>query len=172
MQHDPSELPETALPMEAVFEAWLEQQSAVPFEAKAAPAQPQSSAPAAPAAPAAAPEVPLPANAVQLKGPAAALSRNMDASLAIPTATTFREIPVRALESRRTELNNALKAAGRSEKLSFTHLIAWALVKATREFPVMGTGVVKSGTTPTSSSRRPRTSASPWTSSGRTARAG
>jgi 2-oxoglutarate dehydrogenase E1 component len=129
--------------MEAVFAAQLEAQSPVPFEqpAKADAAAPPAAAPA----PAAAPEVPLPAHAVQLKGPANALARNMDASLAIPTATTFREIPVRVLEARRADLNGRLKKAGRSEKLSFTHLIAWALVQATKEFPVMGTGVMKQG---------------------------
>src|SRR5690606_7255368 len=47
--------------------------------------------------------------------------------------------------ARRAEINGALKAAGRDQKLSFTHLIAWALVKACREFPVMGTGVLKQG---------------------------
>jgi pyruvate/2-oxoglutarate dehydrogenase complex dihydrolipoamide acyltransferase (E2) component len=82
---------------------------------------------------------------VLLKGPAAALARNMDASLSIPTATTFRELPVRVLEARRAELNAQLKAAGRSEKLSFTHLIAWALVQGAKQFPIMGTGVLKSG---------------------------
>src|SRR5690606_25288714 len=39
----------------------------------------------------------------------------------------------------------ALKGAGRSEKLSFTHLIAWALVQGAKQFPIMGTGVLKSG---------------------------
>ena len=143
MQPSDSELPDVALPMEAVFAAQLDAQSPVPFEQPAGPAATPS---AAPPAPAAAPEAPLPAHAVQLKGPANALARNMDASLAIPTATTFREVPVRVLEARRADLNAKLKAAGRSEKLSFTHLIAWALVQASREFPMMGTGVMKQGT--------------------------
>jgi 2-oxoglutarate dehydrogenase E1 component len=69
----------------------------------------------------------------------------MDASLALPVATTVRELPVRTLEARRGELNAALKSSGRTEKLSFTHLIAWALVEGCREFPVMGTSVLKSG---------------------------
>ncbi len=65
-----------------------------------------------------------------MKGPAARLAANMNESLTVPTATTFREIAVRTLESRRAELNAALKAAGRTEKLSFTHLIGYALVRA------------------------------------------
>lgn len=145
-----SELPDVALPMEAVFQAVLDAQYQVPFEQSAtngvAPPSTPAAAGAVSATAGAAPVVSLPANAVQLKGPANALARNMDASLAIPTATTFREIPVRVLEGRRSELNNQLKAAGRSEKLSFTHLIAWALVEASKSFPVMGTGVIKSGT--------------------------
>ena len=69
----------------------------------------------------------------------------MEASLAIPTATSFRDIPVRALEARRADLNAQLKATGQHGKLSFTHLIAWALVQAARAFPMMGTTVVRSG---------------------------
>lgn len=141
MHPNDSEQPEIGLPAEAIFEALLEAQTPVPFERPAA--VPSATAPAA--TPSAAPDVPVPAHAVQLKGPAAALARNMDASLAIPTATTFRELPVRVLEARRAELNAQLKAAGRSEKLSFTHLIAWALVQGAKQFPVMGTGVLKSG---------------------------
>jgi 2-oxoglutarate decarboxylase len=73
-----------------------------------------------------------------IKGPAAKLVANMTESLTVPTATTFRELPVAVLEERRRALNSALKAAGRSEKISFTHLIAYALVQATKQMPVMG----------------------------------
>ncbi|MBM4187107.1 MAG: multifunctional oxoglutarate decarboxylase/oxoglutarate dehydrogenase thiamine pyrophosphate-binding subunit/dihydrolipoyllysine-residue succinyltransferase subunit [Gemmatimonadetes bacterium] len=72
-----------------------------------------------------------------MKGPAARLAANMNESLSVPTATTFREISVRVLETRRAELNAALKGAGRSEKLSFTHLIGYALVRAAVAHPVM-----------------------------------
>jgi 2-oxoglutarate decarboxylase len=72
-----------------------------------------------------------------LKGPAARLVANMNESLSVPTATTFREISVRTLEARRAELNGALKAAGRGEKISFTHLIGYALVRAAAAHPVM-----------------------------------
>ena len=138
-----SESPEIALPAEAMYEALLAEQTPVPFEATSD--QPKPSAPAAPTTPHAAPTVPVPASAVQLKGPALKLAQNMDASLALPVATTFRDIPVRTLESRRADFNTQLKNAGRSEKLSFTHLIAWALVQATKQFPMMGISVLKSG---------------------------
>ncbi len=92
----------------------------------------------APAAVPAAPSAAVPSGAVPIKGPAARLVANMNESLTVPTATTFRELSVARLEAGRKALNDALKAAGRSEKVSFTHLIAWALVQATRQHPVMG----------------------------------
>ena len=75
---------------------------------------------------------------IPIKGPAARLVQNMNESLTVPTATTFREVPVRQLETSRAQFNAALKAAGRSEKASFTHFIAWALVQAAKQHPVMG----------------------------------
>jgi 2-oxoglutarate dehydrogenase E1 component len=85
------------------------------------------------------PRVPLPAGATQtpLKGPAAALAGAMEQSLSIPTATSFRTIAVDSLDARRKELNAALKSANRSQKISFTHLVAFALVRAAREQPVI-----------------------------------
>ena len=80
---------------------------------------------------------PIPAGATltPLKGPAAALAGYMEQSLTIPTATSFRTLPVDVLDARRKELNGAIKAAGRSEKISFTHVVAFALVRAAREMP-------------------------------------
>jgi 2-oxoglutarate dehydrogenase E1 component len=90
-------------------------------------------APAVPPTP-----VPQPsAGAVPLKGPAARLVANMNESLTVPTATTFRELPVAALESRRRDLNTALQSAGRTEKISFTHLIGYAIVQAVKVHPTM-----------------------------------
>src|SRR5512146_611328 len=80
---------------------------------------------------------PLPAGASAIKGPAARLVANMSESLSVPTATTFRTLAVGTLEASRRELNARLQAAGRSEKLSFTHLIAFALVQAAKRHPVM-----------------------------------
>ncbi|MGB8625571.1 MAG: 2-oxo acid dehydrogenase subunit E2, partial [Candidatus Cybelea sp.] len=89
-----------------------------------------------------APQTPLPpispdARLVPLRGPAAALAGYMEQSLTIPTATSFRTIAVDTLDARRKELNGGLRAAGRNEKVSFTHLIAYALVTAARERPVI-----------------------------------
>ena len=87
-------------------------------------------APAASPKSAPAPKAP-PAGSTPLRGPAATLARFMNESRTIPTATSFRTLPVSILDARR----KALKAAG--QKLSFTHLIAWAIVQAARQMHVM-----------------------------------
>ena len=90
---------------------------------------------------------PPPLGASPIKGPAAKLVANMNESLTVPTATTFRELPVAVLEEQRRRLNAGLQAAGRPEKISFTHLIAYAIVQATKQQPVMGhTLVMRDGT--------------------------
>ncbi|HXF95537.1 MAG TPA: multifunctional oxoglutarate decarboxylase/oxoglutarate dehydrogenase thiamine pyrophosphate-binding subunit/dihydrolipoyllysine-residue succinyltransferase subunit, partial [Gemmatimonadales bacterium] len=70
-----------------------------------------------------------------ITGPAARLVRNMEESLTVPTATSFREVAVGALDAHRTALNAALTARG--VKISYTHLIGWAIVQAAKQFPVM-----------------------------------
>lgn len=76
---------------------------------------------------------------VLLKGPPAALARYMNDSRSIPTATTFRTIPVGTLDTRRRHINTALKSIGSTKKLSFTHLVAWAIIRSVQDFPVMAT---------------------------------
>ena len=72
------------------------------------------------------------AKAQELKGGAAILARYMDESRSIPTATSFRTITVTSMDARRKELKAAEK------KVSFTHLIAYAIARAaTEEMPVM-----------------------------------
>jgi 2-oxoglutarate dehydrogenase E1 component len=66
-----------------------------------------------------------------LKGGAAMLARYMEESRSIPTATSFRTLTVTVLDGRRREL----KAAGR--RVSFTHLIAYAIAQAASEMPTM-----------------------------------
>ena len=80
------------------------------------------------AAPAVSPDE---ASVKPMRGPAATLARFMNESRSIPTATSFRTLTVDELDVRR----KALKGAGK--RLSFTHLIAWAIVEASREMPVM-----------------------------------
>ncbi len=72
-----------------------------------------------------------PEGAELMKGGAAALARYMDQSRSIPTATSFRTLTVTALDARRREL----KAGER--KVSFTHLIAYAIARAAADMPVM-----------------------------------
>ena len=83
-----------------------------------------------------------------LKGPLAALASYMEQSLTIPTATSLRTIPVDTMDARRRELTAALKAAKRTEKVSFTHLIAFALVRAAREMPAITAHFRRDGDTP------------------------
>ncbi len=84
---------------------------------------------------AAAPALPVAGEAKALRGPAAMLAQAMDESRAVPTATSFRTISVDVLDAKRKALNGVLNERGL--KVSFTHLIAWAIVQAAREWPVM-----------------------------------
>ncbi len=70
-----------------------------------------------------------------LRGPTAMLAKAMDESRKVPTATSFRTIAVDTLDAKRKAINAVLKERGL--KVSFTHLVAWAIVQATKEFPVM-----------------------------------
>jgi len=69
-----------------------------------------------------------------LKGAAKSLASNMDMSLTVPTATSVRTIPAKLMIDNRIVINNHLKRA-RGGKVSFTHLIAWAMVETLKEFP-------------------------------------
>ena len=73
---------------------------------------------------------------VPLKGAAARVVANMEASLTVPTATSVRSIPAKLMIDTRTVINNHL-ARGRGGKVSFTHLIGYAIVRATAEIPAM-----------------------------------
>lgn len=80
---------------------------------------------------------PEPTDEVQrLRGPAARVVTNMEASLEVPTATSVRAIPAKLLVDNRIVINNHL-ARGRGGKVSFTHLIGFALVEAVGEMPSM-----------------------------------
>ncbi|UCG89270.1 MAG: multifunctional oxoglutarate decarboxylase/oxoglutarate dehydrogenase thiamine pyrophosphate-binding subunit/dihydrolipoyllysine-residue succinyltransferase subunit [Gemmatimonadota bacterium] len=75
-----------------------------------------------------------------IDGPALRLLQNMEASLTIPTATSFRDLEVSRLWDVRRALNESLQSQG--IKLSFTHIIGWAIVRAMRQYPVMGFAVL------------------------------
>ena len=72
----------------------------------------------------------------QLRGVANRVVQSMEASLAIPTATSVRGIPAKLMIDNRTVINNHLKRA-RGGKVSFTHIIGYAMIKALRELPEM-----------------------------------
>src|SRR5712691_10931271 len=84
---------------------------------------------------------PEPQNAVPLRGAAGKIAQNMEASLSVPTATSIRTIPVKALEENRRVINNHLTLNGQT-KASFTHLVAWAIVKAIKDHLRMNSGFV------------------------------
>ncbi|QZA08963.1 multifunctional oxoglutarate decarboxylase/oxoglutarate dehydrogenase thiamine pyrophosphate-binding subunit/dihydrolipoyllysine-residue succinyltransferase subunit [Mycolicibacter heraklionensis] len=121
--------------------------------AQPAPPAPAAPAPAAPAAAAPAPAAPAPAPAAKptpsqapapladdelqvLRGAAAAVVKNMSTSLEVPTATSVRAVPAKLMIDNRIVINNQLKRT-RGGKISFTHLLGYAIVQAVKQFPNM-----------------------------------
>lgn len=148
-----AETPAPAAPAEAAPAAPAPAKAPEPAKPAAAPAQsaqtaqPAQKVPAAKAAPA--PAAPAPKKAEQvtteapsgpelvtLRGPAAAVAKNMNASIEVPTATSVRAVPVKLLFDNRIVINNHLKRA-RGGKISFTHLIGYAMVQAIKAMPSM-----------------------------------
>lgn len=78
----------------------------------------------------------LPKGAVLLRGPAELIVKNMRESLQVPTATSTRVIPVKILDENRRIINNYL-ADIVGGKVSFTHIIAWAILQALKSSPAM-----------------------------------
>ncbi len=75
---------------------------------------------------------------VPLRGPALKIAENMTASLTIPVATSQRVMPVKVLEENRRAINH-------HRKISYTHLIAWAIVKALKKVPAMNQAYSENG---------------------------
>ena len=69
-----------------------------------------------------------------LKGMQKSLVTNMDASLSVPTATSVRTIPAKLLIDNRIVINSHLGRT-RGGKVSFTHLLGFAIIRALKEFP-------------------------------------
>ncbi|WP_232665155.1 multifunctional oxoglutarate decarboxylase/oxoglutarate dehydrogenase thiamine pyrophosphate-binding subunit/dihydrolipoyllysine-residue succinyltransferase subunit [Pseudonocardia sp. TRM90224] len=122
-----------------------------------APARKPAAAPTTPAKPAAgstsqAAKAPAAAanegESTPLRGAAGAVVKNMNASLAVPTATSVRAVPAKLLADNRIVMNNQLRRT-RGGKISFTHLIGYALVKALANFPVMNRHFVEVDGKPT-----------------------
>lgn len=124
-------------------------QSAQPAAIESQPAKPTEQPAAAPAnketsgAQPQKPQAPVTVGAdVEVKpiiGAGKKIVENMEQSLSVPTATSVRSIPVKVMVENRTIINENLKTSGRG-KVSFTHIIAWAIIKAIKAYPQMNTG--------------------------------
>ena len=71
-----------------------------------------------------------------LRGPALRIAENMIASLTVPVATSQRTMPVKVMEENRRAINE-YRAQRRESKISFTHLIAWGVVRALKAVPAI-----------------------------------
>ncbi|WP_194383474.1 multifunctional oxoglutarate decarboxylase/oxoglutarate dehydrogenase thiamine pyrophosphate-binding subunit/dihydrolipoyllysine-residue succinyltransferase subunit [Microbacterium luteum] len=69
-----------------------------------------------------------------LRGMPKTLAANMDESLTVPTATSVRTIPAKLMIDNRIVINNHMSRT-RGGKVSFTHLIGWAIIRALKEIP-------------------------------------
>ena len=85
-----------------------------------------------------APQIDLPegAEASKIRGVGARIVENMEASLTIPTATSVREVPVKLLAENRRLINRHQRSVG-GDKVSYTHLIAFAIIRAMERVPSM-----------------------------------
>jgi multifunctional 2-oxoglutarate metabolism enzyme len=84
-------------------------------------------------------------DAVLIRGGALKIVENMEESLTVPTATSVRRIPVKVLEENRVIINKHLKRTNQG-KASYTHLIAWAILRALEKFPQLNDGfTIKNG---------------------------
>jgi len=137
----------------SVSEAWQEFfADYFPTEHRARPPEPQVPEDEVAAAPSAPGPVSIPAAATSrspdgstngqagrpLSRADAVLAERMEDSLSVPTATSVRVIPAKLLEVNRYILNNH-QTRSRSKKVSFTHLLGWAVVRAVSKFPGMNT---------------------------------
>ena len=118
-------------------------QAAAPSASEAPPADAGQRVPApeATAPPKLAAGLPAAKGAMPLRGAAARVAKNMEASLGVPTATSVRVVPARLLEVNRRIVNNHL-ARTRGGKVSLTHFIGYAVVQALRAVPVMNSAFV------------------------------
>src|SRR5438477_64751 len=73
---------------------------------------------------------------IPLRGPALRIAENMAASLTMPVATSQRAMPVKVIDENRRLINQHRAAAGQS-KLSYTHIVAWSIVRAIEAVPAI-----------------------------------
>ncbi|MDH3369050.1 MAG: 2-oxo acid dehydrogenase subunit E2, partial [Gemmatimonadota bacterium] len=138
---DPASVPEE---WRRLFDNGMKGEEPVPgtpaLDTETAPATGAPSAPVPADGPTAQPPNRLTA---PISGPALRLVKNMEDSLEIPTATSFREVDVSRLWAVRSSFNRQLQERGL--KLSFTHFVGWAIVAAARQYPPMVHALVRDG---------------------------
>jgi 2-oxoglutarate decarboxylase len=132
----------------SVSESWREffadyRPSPVPAPQAASAPTVVASLPATPASAPASSNGTATPDAVLLKGAASRIVANMEASLSMPTATSVRSVPARLLEVNRQVLNNQL-ARTTGAKVSFTHIIGYAVVRALLDVPALNAAFVES----------------------------
>jgi 2-oxoglutarate dehydrogenase E1 component len=118
--------------------------AATPAIVEAAPAAvpaPTLVASAPPAPPPAAVPSALAEGAVALRGAAGRIVENMVTSLGVPTATSVHPLPAKLLEVNRRFINEHQDRVG-ARKVSFTHLIAYAVVQALGDVPSLNSSFV------------------------------
>jgi 2-oxoglutarate decarboxylase len=113
-------------------------EAAAPAKSAAAPAKEVKPSPATTSEP---------IETIPIRGGALKIVENMEASLAVPTATSQRRIPVKLLDENRRIINKHLQDNDRG-KASYTHLIGWALLRALAEFPQLNDGFDRPDGTP------------------------
>jgi 2-oxoglutarate decarboxylase len=140
---EPTSTPSPAAAPSAADSAPPTVSSADGAAATAAPSAAPTAAAAKPAVarpawttPAVAPVANAQAHITTLRGAPAKVVTNMQASLEIPTATSVRAVPAKLIADNRIVINNHLRRA-RGGKISFTHLIGYAVVKALQTYPEM-----------------------------------
>jgi len=116
----------------AVDESWKEVFDSSGGSDAAAPSPAAAKAAGAPAIPA--PEPPASGQLQPLRGAAGRIAENMAASVSIPLATSQRTIAVKVMDENRRIINQHRTVLGLS-RVSYTHLIGWAVVKALEEIP-------------------------------------
>jgi multifunctional 2-oxoglutarate metabolism enzyme len=132
----PAPAPAASTPPKPTAAGPAQPSPAQPSPAQPATAQPATAQPATAAPKKSGPQPPADAETSVLRGAAARVVANMETSLALPTATSVRAVPAKLLADNRIVINNHLRRA-RGGKISFTHIIGYALVKALAAHPEM-----------------------------------
>jgi len=119
------------------------------FEANPAALKPGNGTATVALAPMAKPAVPATAlgpgdELVPLRGPALKIAENMTASLTIPVASSQRAMPVKVIDENRRIINERRALTGKS-KVSYTHLVAWAIVRAVEKVPAINQAYSEQG---------------------------